>query len=145
MQYKNTVLAAAALASSASAAVTASEPWTTLTPTATYKGALTVYSETFGIAVVPITSSVSTLSAATATDHAKRDVISQIGDGQIQATTSATASPSKKTAAAISQISDGQIQATTSTAAPKKSAAAISQISDGQIQATTSTAAPKKW
>ncbi|SCV03499.1 LANO_0G04500g1_1 [Lachancea nothofagi CBS 11611] len=149
MQYKNTVLAAAAaLASTASAGVTGSEPWSTLTPTATYQGGHTAYSETFGIAVVPITSSVSTLSAATAssTDHAKRDAISQIGDGQIQATTSASATPAKKTsAAAISQIGDGQIQATTSTAPAKKStAAAISQIGDGQIQATTSTAPAKK-
>ncbi|SCV00297.1 LAMI_0G04126g1_1 [Lachancea mirantina] len=61
--------------------------------------------------------------------------ISQIGDGQIQAS---SASP-KSSAAAISQISDGQVQATS--ASPKSSAAAISQISDGQIQATS--AAPK--
>lgn len=47
--------------------------------------------------------------------------VSQISDGQIQAT--------KASAAPVSQISDGQIQATT--------AAPISQISDGQIQATT--------
>ncbi|SCU96154.1 LAFA_0G04610g1_1 [Lachancea sp. 'fantastica'] len=137
MQYKSTVLAAAALATSASAAVTGSEPWSTLTPTATYSGALTAYTETFGIAVVPVSSSVSTLSAATASDHAKRDAISQIGDGQIQATTATTP---KSSAAAISQIGDGQIQATTAKSTPKSSAAAISQIGDGQIQATTATA-----
>ncbi|SCU87540.1 LADA_0E04610g1_1 [Lachancea dasiensis] len=138
MQYKSTVLAAA-LAASVSAAVTESEPWTTLTPSATYKGGKTAYAETFGIAVKPVTSSVSTLSAATASTMAKRDAISQIGDGQIQATTA-----TKSTAAAISQIGDGQIQATTSTASAKKStAAAISQIGDGQIQATTSTAPAK--
>lgn len=47
--------------------------------------------------------------------------VSQISDGQIQATT---------TGAPVSQISDGQVQATT-TGAP------VSQISDGQVQATT--------
>lgn len=55
--------------------------------------------------------------------------VTQISDGQIQATTGA-----KSSVAAISQISDGQIQATTA----KSSAAAVSQISDGQVQATTS-------
>jgi len=54
--------------------------------------------------------------------------VTQIGDGQIQATTG-TAKP-------VSQISDGQIQATTGTAKP------VTQISDGQIQATTGTAKP---
>lgn len=49
-------------------------------------------------------------------------MVSQISDGQIQATTPA--------AAPVSQISDGQIQATTA-------ASPLSQISDGQIQATT--------
>ncbi|KAF1350221.1 hypothetical protein BDV97DRAFT_185067 [Delphinella strobiligena] len=53
--------------------------------------------------------------------------VSQVSDGQIQATTG--------TAAVVSQISDGQIQATTATHA------VVSQISDGQIQATTGTAA----
>lgn len=48
--------------------------------------------------------------------------------GQIQATS---------TAAPVSQISDGQIQATTAAAAATTSAVAVvSQISDGQIQAT---------
>lgn len=50
--------------------------------------------------------------------------ISQISDGQIQATTSA---------APVTQISDGQIQATT---------APVTQISDGQLQAPTSAASP---
>jgi len=45
--------------------------------------------------------------------------VSQISDGQVQATT-----------AKVSQISDGQVQATTATAK-------VSQISDGQVQATT--------
>ncbi|KAH8660964.1 hypothetical protein BGZ60DRAFT_471778 [Tricladium varicosporioides] len=82
--------------------------------------------------------------------------VSQISDGQIQATSAkpisqisdgqiqATTAATKPTAAPISQISDGQIQATT--AATKSTVAPISQISDGQIQATTaatkSTVAP---
>jgi hypothetical protein len=72
-------------------------------------------------------------------------VASQIGDGQPQASTAASAPVSQigdgqpqvtSAVAPITQISDGQIQAPTSTATP------ISQISDGQIQAPTTVAAP---
>lgn len=58
--------------------------------------------------------------------------VSQISDGQIQASTSA---------APVSQISDGQIQASTAAAAAP-TGAPVSQISDGQIQASTSAASP---
>ena len=119
MQYKKT-LATAALATSALAAYVPSEPWSTLTPSATYKGGLTNYASTFGIAVEPVAS-------AAASSKAKRDAISQIGDGQIQAATT-----TKTTKAAVSQINDGQIQAATK--------AAVSQIGDGQAQAATKTA-----
>ncbi|CAB4254620.1 similar to Saccharomyces cerevisiae YKL163W PIR3 O-glycosylated covalently-bound cell wall protein required for cell wall stability [Maudiozyma barnettii] len=122
MQYKKT-LATAALATSALAAYVPSEPWSTLTPSATYKGGLTNYASTFGIAVEPVAS-------AAASSKAKRDAISQIGDGQIQAATT-----TKTTKAAVSQINDGQIQAATTTA--KATKAAVSQINDGQIQAAT--------
>jgi len=54
--------------------------------------------------------------------------VSQIGDGQPQAT-SAVAPP-------VTQITDGQLQGATSAAAP------ITQISDGQIQGPTTAAAP---
>ena len=121
MQYKKS-LVASALVTTSLAAYAPKDPWSTLTPSATYKGGITDYSSTFGIAVEPI--------ATTASSKAKRAAaISQIGDGQIQATT-------KTTAAAVSQIGDGQIQATT-----KTKAAAVSQIGDGQIQATTKTTA----
>ncbi|AJS52763.1 Pir1p [Saccharomyces cerevisiae YJM1444] len=121
MQYKKSLVASALVATSL-AAYAPKDPWSTLTPSATYKGGITDYSSTFGIAVEPI--------ATTASSKAKRAAaISQIGDGQIQATT-------KTTAAAVSQIGDGQIQATT-----KTKAAAVSQIGDGQIQATTKTKA----
>ncbi|ONH67476.1 Cell wall mannoprotein PIR1 [Cyberlindnera fabianii] len=135
MQYrKSTFIASASLVATSMAAYIPSEPWTTLTPDAAApSGATTDYTKTFGIAVAPITTG---SYAASATSIAKRDVISQIGDGQIQAST-ATPSP---TAQVVSQIGDGQIQATTSTAAPKATAQVVSQIGDGQIQATTSTA-----
>ncbi|CAI5296201.1 ASB_HP2_G0032620.mRNA.1.CDS.1 [Saccharomyces cerevisiae] len=121
MQYKKSLVASALVATSL-AAYAPKDPWSTLTPSATYKGGITDYSSTFGIAVEPI--------ATTASSKAKRAAaISQIGDGQIQATT-------KTTAAAVSQIGDGQIQATTNT-----TVAPVSQITDGQIQATTLTSA----
>ena len=116
MQYKKT-LATAALATSALAAYVPSEPWSTLTPSATYKGGLTNYASTFGIAVEPVAS-------AAASSKAKRDAISQIGDGQIQAATT-----TKTTKAAVSQIGDGQAQAATKTAT-----AGASQDTDGQVQ-----------
>ncbi|CUS20633.1 LAQU0S01e11100g1_1 [Lachancea quebecensis] len=70
--------------------------------------------------------------------------VSQIGDGQIQATTAAS-SKATSSAAAVSQIGDGQIQAPSSVASSSSSASkttvsAVSQISDGQIQATSSSA-----
>ncbi|CAI4045846.1 hypothetical protein SUVZ_11G0530 [Saccharomyces uvarum] len=121
MQYKKTIIASA-LAATSLAAYAPKDPWSTLTPSATFSGGITDYASTFGIAVEPV--------ATTASAKAKRAAaISQIGDGQIQATT-------KTTAAAVSQIGDGQIQATT-----KTKAAAVSQIGDGQIQATTKTTA----
>ncbi|CAI4587087.1 BFH_collapsed_G0032140.mRNA.1.CDS.1 [Saccharomyces cerevisiae] len=128
MQYKKS-LVASALVTTSLAAYAPKDPWSTLTPSATYKGGITDYSSTFGIAVEPI--------ATTASSKAKRAAaVSQIGDGQIQATTKTTSA--KTTAAAVSQIGDGQIQATT-----KTKAAAVSQIGDGQIQATTKTTSAK--
>lgn len=138
MQIKNKIYALS-LGSVVIAAYAPSEPWTTLTPTATYKDAVTDYHTTFGIAVMPLSSS-----------KAKRDVISQIDDGQIQATTSTVSSISSKvktaskttTAAVVSQIGDGQIQATTTTTSSKSESTvtAVFQTGDGQIQATTTTA-----
>ncbi|CAG62690.1 PIR3 [Nakaseomyces glabratus] len=119
MQYKKSLAATALLASSGLAAYVPGNPWSTLTPSGTYKGGLTDYSSTFGIAVQPI---------ATSSSVAKR-AVSQIGDGQVQAATKTQAAP-------VSQIGDGQIQATT-----KTQAAPVSQIGDGQIQAATKTQA----
>ncbi|KAG7898582.1 hypothetical protein KL935_004181 [Ogataea polymorpha] len=114
---------AAIFAAGAIAAYVPSEPWSTLTPSATLESATTDYTKTFGIAINKVIS--------TSGAKAKRDVVTQIGDGQVQATT-ATAT----TAAVVSQIGDGQIQATTAT---PETAAVVTQIGDGQIQATTAT------
>ncbi|CDK28385.1 unnamed protein product [Kuraishia capsulata CBS 1993] len=124
---KYSLLCALGLSSSALAAYIPSEPWSTLTPKGDYAGTITDYSSTFGIAINPV---------ATAAAKVKRDAVSQIGDGQIQADTT-----TKSTAAVVTQIGDGQIQATTST---KTSAAAVvTQIGDGQIQADTTTKTSK--
>ncbi|KAG7816245.1 hypothetical protein KL928_004801 [Ogataea angusta] len=150
---------AAIFAAGAIAAYVPSEPWSTLTPSATLKSATTDYTKTFGIAINKVT----TTSGA----KAKRDVVTQIGDGQIQATTatattaavvtqigdgqiqattatSTAKSTSKTTAAVVTQIGDGQIQATTATPTSKTTAAVVTQIGDGQIQATTETSEAAK-
>ncbi|CCC68908.1 hypothetical protein NCAS_0B08240 [Naumovozyma castellii] len=151
MQYKRT-LATSVLAAGALAAYVPKEPWSTLTPSATFKGGETDYASTFGIAVVPKASATASL--------AKRASASQIADGQVQATTKAAVSQiadgqiqatTKTTKAAVSQINDGQIQAATKAAvsqigdgqiqaATKTTKAAVSQINDGQIQAATKAA-----
>ncbi|GME74184.1 unnamed protein product [Ambrosiozyma monospora] len=142
MQYKYSVLGALGLASQACAAYIPSEPWSTLTPDATIAGAYTDYTSTFGIQINPIATSSSSAKA-------KRDVVTQIGDGQIQATTE-TKSSTKATstaAAVVTQIGDGQIQATTETTSSKATstaAAVVTQIGDGQIQATTETKSSTK-
>lgn len=57
-------------------------------------------------------------------------VVSQISDGQVQATAQASSAP------VVSQIGDGQIQVT-SQVPSVTSAPVVSQISDGQIQVTS--------
>jgi hypothetical protein len=147
MQYKKP-LVVSALAATSLAAYAPKDPWSTLTPSATYKGGITDYSSTFGIAIEAVATSASSV----ASSKAKR-AASQIGDGQVQAATTTAAVSKKSTAAAVSQITDGQVQAAKSTAAAasqisdgqvqaaKSTAAAASQISDGQVQAAKSTAA----
>ncbi|KAL6930346.1 hypothetical protein ACO0R3_003462 [Hanseniaspora guilliermondii] len=137
MQYnKKTVLASTLVATSAMAAYVPSEPWSTLTPTATYSGATTNYDTSFGIAVEPISTGSYASYYASTTSKAKRDAISQISDGQIQATTKTETTKHTSTAQVVSQITDGQVQATTKTETTKE---AVSQITDGQVQATTKT------
>ncbi|OUT21433.1 hypothetical protein CAS74_003551 [Pichia kudriavzevii] len=151
MQYRN--LGVAALAGQAIAAYVPSEPWTTLTPSATLSGALTEYTGSFGIAVNPISTTASasaTLDAKNVKQH-KAAAATQIGDGQIQATTGTSNAIKTKTttlaaitqietAAPVTQIGDGQIQATTATETTKTIIAnVVTQIGDGQVQATTLT------
>ena len=132
-------IATLALVAQSLAAYVPSEPWSTLTPSATFSGKHTTdYTKTFAISIDPIATPSSSSSSSAANSKAKRDVVTQIGDGQIQATTSTSSTFTKKTEApVITQIGDGQIQATTAT--PKTEAPVITQIGDGQIQATTAT------
>ncbi|CAI4531227.1 BDF_1d_G0028380.mRNA.1.CDS.1 [Saccharomyces cerevisiae] len=121
MQFKNVALAASVAALSAIASAegyTPGEPWSTLTPTGSISCGAAEYTTTFGIAVQAITSS-----------KAKRDVISQIGDGQVQATSAATA-----------QATDSQAQATT-TATPTSSEKISSSASKTSTNATSSSCA----
>ncbi|QHS74104.1 Cis3p [Saccharomyces paradoxus] len=118
MQFKNVALAASVAALSATASAegyTPGEPWSTLTPTGSISCGSPEYTATFGIAVQAITS------------KAKRDIISQIGDGQVQAT---------QVSSAAAQATDGQVQAST-TATPSSSEKASSSASK-----TVSTANP---
>ena len=91
--------------------------------------AITSTSGTFALSIRTVSASVSSGISVN-----KRDVISQISDGQVQADTkSATA-----TASVINQISDGQVQENTKTTKkPEPTASVINQISDGQIQEQT--------
>ncbi|KAH0368217.1 hypothetical protein KCU65_g4223, partial [Aureobasidium melanogenum] len=92
-----------------------------------------LYDESTGDQCSPIYINVLDTGAAASSGAA-----TQIGDGQLQAATSTAAPVSQisdgqiqASTGAVTQISDGQIQAPTSTAAP------VTQISDGQIQAPT--------
>ncbi|QPG76968.1 hypothetical protein FOA43_004362 [Brettanomyces nanus] len=127
MKASYSVLCAALLAVKASAAYVPSEPWTTLTPTSII-GKTTDYAGPFGIYVASIsnqTTSTTKSGNSSVSYSTSAAPVSQITDGQIQATTA--------TAQVVSQIGDGQIQATTATKQ------VVSQIGDGQIQATTAT------
>ncbi|QRG40175.1 hypothetical protein FDK38_004639 [Candidozyma auris] len=124
MQFKLSVLA---LISSALAAYVPSEPWTDLTPEGSIDSATTDYTAKFGIQIVTLTSS----AAAEETKAAKRDVINQIGDGQIQNQSASS------TAQVVNQIGDGQIQHQTGAPPQQTSAHVVNQIGDGQIQHQT--------
>ncbi|GME90385.1 hypothetical protein B5S31_g1934 [[Candida] boidinii] len=135
-----------AVATAAPEGYVVGDVWSTLTPEAKIPSDYsTDYQTTFGIAIEPVVSSVELTSVSSTStspessyassisesrDYSK--IITQIGDGQIQA-------PSSTPVAIITQIGDGQIQATTSTPSPTSSVAVITQIGDGQIQAATTT------
>lgn len=140
MHFSLTVLA---LLTPALAAYVPSDPWTDLKPEGVFPSGTTDYSAKFGIQIV-------TLSDKSAeTVAAKREVVNQIGDGQIQhQSVSATTTASvinqigdgqiqHQTASVINQIGDGQIQHQTAPPAPTVTASVINQIGDGQIQHQT--------
>ncbi|CAI1507524.1 hypothetical protein SEUBUCD646_0J00580 [Saccharomyces eubayanus] len=156
MYYKKAFITSL-LTSIALSAYAPPEPWATLTPGSTMAGATTDYRTSFGLAVVPFTVS---------EVKVKRNVISQINDGQVQVTTQKLPSVVSKI---VSQIGDGQLQVTTAknvvtksktftstatatatatttkikTKTKTKTKTAISQIHDGQVQATTSSISSK--
>ncbi|KAK6457265.1 uncharacterized protein RJT20DRAFT_94568 [Scheffersomyces xylosifermentans] len=133
MKYSTATLITTIVGTSLAATIPA-EPWTTLTPTASaLPGATTDHTHTFGIQIITVTDA-ATSSEATATGAAKRDVVNQIGDGQIQKQTSETlATPTPTTTAhVVNQIGDGQIQHQTA-----ETAHVVNQIGDGQIQHQT--------
>ncbi|CAB4254619.1 similar to Saccharomyces cerevisiae YKL163W PIR3 O-glycosylated covalently-bound cell wall protein required for cell wall stability [Maudiozyma barnettii] len=114
MQYKF-YLTITILVSTVLAAYVPSEPWSTLTPTSTHPGGLSYYTTSFGIAIASVNA------AVVPNALHKRNIISQINDGQAQA-------PRVPKVGIISQINDGQAQA------PKHTVAIVSQINDGQAQ-----------
>ena len=124
MQYKNVVLAAAATVATASAAgYTPGEPWSTLTPSATAQCGFTAYSSAFGIAVQPI-------SASASASKAKRNVISQIGDGQIQATaTKATTTLAPTTKATTSSKASSSAKSSSKASSSSSSCKASATLS----------------
>lgn len=127
MKLYSLFLLASLVRSSRGEGYSAGDNYSTLTPTDGYlPEATTDFTQKFGIAINPIISSVSLSSVS-----GSQVLITQIGDGQIQAS---TATPTS--IAVVSQIGDGQIQATTATPT-SITLDVVSQIGDGQIQATT--------
>jgi hypothetical protein len=104
MQFSLAVLSVIA---SAMAATVPSSAWTTLTPTGSSPSCgVTNYSSSFGIAISTITTEVNI--------KAKREVATQIGDGQIQGTT--------------------ETEAATETATPTTSAEQVGQTTETTIE-----------
>lgn len=120
---------------SLSTTLSVSDTWYTLTPTATLPKSASAITSTSGSYALSIRTVSASVSSGISIN--KRDLVSQISDGQIQAN-SATA-----TASVINQIGDGQIQAQTTTTAAKTTASVVNQIGDGQIQAQTTTTSSK--
>ncbi|KAG0679249.1 hypothetical protein C6P40_004333 [Pichia californica] len=144
MRFSLSVLSVIA---SAMAATVPSSAWTTLTPTAVAPScAVTDYPSSFGIAISTITTEVNI--------KAKRDVATQINDGQIQATTgteqestvatTTSSSSTKETSTTVENADytvteDQTLYVSYSGSSAKASAATnpaviVTQIGDGQIQ-----------
>lgn len=127
------------VAYSASAAYVPSEPWSTLTPTATLDSSASAtanFDGSFALSVSTISTNSAAVSAASKVGAQKRgDLVGQITDGQVQQNSNG-GQKSVPTKSVVNQITDGQIQQQT-----KTTAAVINQISDGQIQQQTKTTA----
>ncbi|KAK8443403.1 hypothetical protein ACI3LY_003345 [Candidozyma auris] len=120
---------AAIVAAVAAAPASISNTWSTLTPTGTLNesaSAITSISGSYALSIRTVSASVSQ-----GISQDKRDVVSQIGDGQIQANSNTEVSkpPATTTASVINQIGDGQVQ--------QQTASVVNQIGDGQIQQQT--------
>lgn len=149
MKYA-TVLTSASLAATALSATVPSEPWTTLTPTASApSGASTDHGKKFGIQIKTLSSAGA--SSSVTPGAIKRDNVNQIGDGQIQHQSPTSTAQSSSKASVVNQIGDGQIQHQTAASAVNQigdgqiqhqTASVINQIGDGQIQHQTAQTAP---
>jgi hypothetical protein len=108
--------------------------FSTFSPTGGFlDGATTQFLGTFGIAINPIISSVQLTSVSTASNGS---IVTQIVNSQPQPIT--TTLGSTNSPIVVTQIGDGQIQAATKTPSPSfNSINVVTQIGDGQIQATT--------
>lgn len=120
---------AAIVAAVAAAPASISNTWSTLTPTGTLNesaSAITSISGSYALSIRTVSASVSQ-----GISQDKRDVVSQIGEGQIQANSNTEVSkpPATTTASVINQIGDGQVQ--------QQTASVVNQIGDGQIQQQT--------
>ncbi|QWU89817.1 hypothetical protein CA3LBN_004165 [Candidozyma haemuli] len=136
MKY-SALLAIIAAASAAPASI--SNTWSTLTPTGTLDESASAITSITGSYALSIRTVSAGVSEGISLD--KRDLVNQIGDGQIQQQTA-----DAETKSVVNQIGDGQIQQQTTPAAEPTPAAAetksvVNQIGDGQIQQQTTPAA----
>lgn len=132
MKY-SALLAIIAAASAAPASI--SNTWSTLTPTGTLDESASAITSITGSYALSIRTVSAGVSEGISLD--KRDLVNQIGDGQIQQQTA-----DAETKSVVNQIGDGQIQQQTAPAAEPNPAAAetksvVNQIGDGQIQQQT--------
>lgn len=127
----------AILAAASAAPASISNTWSTLTPTGTLNESASAITSITGSYALSIRTVSASVSAGISLD--KRDLVNQIGDGQIQQQSTAAA----QTASVVNQIGDGQIQEQTTQTAEPTTASVVNQIGDGQIQEqTTETAKP---
>ncbi|PSK36976.1 hypothetical protein C7M61_003841 [Candidozyma pseudohaemuli] len=133
MKY-SALLAIIAAASAAPASI--SNTWSTLTPTGTLNESASAITSITGSYALSIRTVSASVSEGISLD--KRDLVNQIGDGQIQQQTA-----DAETKSVVNQIGDGQIQQQTTAAAEPTTASVVNQIGDGQIQQQTAAAETK--